>query len=393
MLIGIVIGNKRVRWEWGISLFIIIAATSTIFSANRGVSIQIVRGLVELWILAAATLTYIETEKNIGKIFSIYLFAFIFFGIWGISGHGLILAFMPLNNEDSFGPFMCMGISMCYFISLNEEKWKRKVLWMGQYVCILGAIVSFARGTFIALVAILIYILLRTKKKKIFILEMVICGIIGISLILNFRPDFMKNYSAEMSTIWEEGEKEQTANDRVFLWIKGLEMFLDNPFLGVGPGCYSFRLARYTSRMEAEEWGVNTQIYGRHLHNIYIEVMAEMGFLGTVGLLAILIQFLRNNNFLRREKKVKLYKNEGNTIRFQETQTGRFRFWGLGLEGAMVGYLINGIFYNLLFFPWLWDLVILNTIVFNLSKSFQGQLDSKEPRFPELYDSRKILVD
>ena len=393
ILIGILIGNKRIRWEWGIGSFLIIAAISAVFSTNRGISIQIVRGLVETFILATATITYISTEKNIRKIFTIYLFAFIFFGIWGILGNGKIMAFMPLNNEDAFGPFMCMGISMNHFISLSEQKWKRKALWIGQNVCILGTAVSFARGTFLAFTGVIIYMLLRTRGKKGLILQMIVLGIIGISLISYFDPSFIKNYRAEVSSIWEEGIKEQTAKDRIYLWTKGLEMFWDKTFMGVGPGCYSFQLPRYTTQREAEEWGVNTQIFGRHIHNIFLQIMAEMGIFGIAGLLVILINFKVRTNSLIRVKRIRFSENKGNNNNYVEGAIRNYRFWGLALEGGMVGYLINSLFYNLLFFTWLWDLIILNAILFNFNKEFRRLLIREEPEFPEVYDNGNKLVN
>jgi hypothetical protein len=364
ILIGILIGNRRIRWEWRIGLFLLIAAISTFFSANRGISIQVVRGISELWILAAATLTYHRTQKEIKIIYGIYEFAFICFGIWGILGKGKVTALLPLNNEDGFGPFMCMGISFNYFLSFTVNTWKSKVLRVAQYICILGVVVSFARGTFLSLIAVILYMILRTRRRTTLILQMIILGIIGITFFSFTNPAFIKTYTDEMSTIWEQGQEEGTAKDRVFLWTKGLEMFRDNFLFGVGPDCYGFRLPLYTSVDELAKWGLNTQVFNRAIHNIFIQILAEMGLFGFIGFLIILAHFKKTTNILIRVREVKSIEYGGNANIYDGNLLRNYRFTALALEGGMVAYLINGLFYNTLFTTWLWDLLILNALLY-----------------------------
>ncbi len=369
ILIGTLIGSKRAKWDSGLVIFFVIVGISAFFATNTGIGREILRSFAELLILTIATLTYIDTESNIRKILNIYMFAFITFGIWGILGNGKIYAFMPLNNEDSFGPFMTMGIPMCYFLKANMKGWGKKIVWMGQYISIAAVIVSFARGTFLAFIAVLMYVLLRTKERKRLVLQMVVLGMIGISLVSLVKPNFIDEYSAEMSTIWGEGTEDGTGKDRIYLWSQGLEMFYDNPFLGVGPGCYAWAFRRYTSFQEATDWGVFTLTYGRHIHNIFLQVMAEMGILGIAGFLLLLFQFEIRTNALIRTRGTSGQKVNSAVLEYDDALT--YRSWGLALEGALLGYLVNGVFYNLLFFSWLWDLIILNALVHGQSNKIK----------------------
>ena len=49
---------------------------------------------------------------------------------------------------------------------------------------------------------------------------------------LLFSPE---NYWSDMDTIFTEGEREGTGKERIESWKAGWNMFLDHPFLGVGP--------------------------------------------------------------------------------------------------------------------------------------------------------------
>jgi len=62
-------------------------------------------------IMYTMMLTFLPNDQNLEKIFKIYILAFSVFGVWGIIAGGRIRSFLPLEDEDSFGPFMALGIA------------------------------------------------------------------------------------------------------------------------------------------------------------------------------------------------------------------------------------------------------------------------------------------
>jgi O-antigen ligase len=66
-----------------------------------------------------------------------------------------------------------------------------------------------------------------------------------------------------------------SAGARVSMWEPGWEVFKDHPGLGQGPGC-GFRL-------EIQP----VEKLGRHVHNMFINTLAETGLLGFAGFLAL----------------------------------------------------------------------------------------------------------
>ena len=63
--------------------------------------------------------------------------------------------------------------------------------------------------------------------------------------------------------------------------LSALHMFLDHPINGVGLGCYSRHYQEYASRL-----GMDPRPR-RNPHNLYLQVAAETGSLGVLGLLAL----------------------------------------------------------------------------------------------------------
>jgi O-antigen ligase len=144
-------------------------------------------------------------------------------------------------------------------------------------------------------------------------------------------------------------------------------MFLDNPLLGVGPGCYGFKLQSYVTRASAEEWGVRYQMYGRALHNIYFELLAETGIMGITAFLVLLYIFRRRNVSIRKTA-ARLVSIKA---RVATDALGNVHCYALALEGAMIAFLANGFFYNLLYYSWFWDILILNTLLYQRVRTIE----------------------
>ncbi|GHO65749.1 O-antigen polymerase [Ktedonobacter sp. SOSP1-52] len=68
--------------------------------------------------------------------------------------------------------------------------------------------------------------------------------------------------------------------ERLAHWIAGLNMFLDHPFFGVGIGNYPVAYPKYFITIFNNSLG--------HAHNYYINIAAEAGIFGLIGLLTFL---------------------------------------------------------------------------------------------------------
>ena len=84
--------------------------------------------------------------------------------------------------------------------------------------------------------------------------------------------------------VYEQGfsATENQQFNRVIFWKVAWGMFLDHPWLGVGPGHYQTAYSDYFQGKLAGQW-----VWGS-AHNLYLHQLAERGLLGLSALLAAL---------------------------------------------------------------------------------------------------------
>lgn len=352
-------------------IFFLAALLSTVFAYNNGISRQVLRYVAESLILYILSVSVIKDEKNIFRLFKIYFWSFIFYGLWGIASGGLVPFHVHLNNEDAFGPFMAMGVPMIFFTAHRKGSVNYKEM-SGFVLCIIGVVASFARGAFLSLCAGIVYIWYRYHRKimALFLILIIFLIILATAAVV-FRED---SYWKEMSTIFDAHKEEMSVGDtgRQFLWKKALEMFIENPITGVGLRNYGFVITRYTTPAELERRDSRySEIYGKVPHNIYLQLLSEMGTVGSVAFFFLVAVFFKRNRrtssaYEKLIKQGKAIHQPSSSERIDNAR--KYYYLTIAIQGAFVIYLVNGLFYDLLYIHWLSDLLIMNSLVYQLSR-------------------------
>jgi hypothetical protein len=97
-------------------------------------------------------------------------------------------------------------------------------------------------------------------------------------------------------------------------------------------------------------------IYGRVLHSIHMEILVEFGLVGFATYIWMLVDFWKRNVALRSKRlTVAWARATGGQLDLQNIS--------LGLEGAMIAFLLTGFFYDQLFVHWLYSLLIMNAVL------------------------------
>jgi O-antigen ligase len=141
----------------------------------------------------------------------------------------------------------------------------------------------------------------------------------------------------------ENYESDTTASHRILLWKAGMRMFPDYPILGVGPSNYA--LIRMTDYSQDDPHPTPTV-----QHNTFVEALTELGSLGMLCFLALIVLLLRLNAKTRR---LLLESGAGAKESYEYCLA-------LGLDLALVGFLSAGFFHSSLFYPHLWVLLGLS---------------------------------
>lgn len=131
------------------------------------------------------------------------------------------------------------------------------------------------------------------------------CGIALVVLGANlFPPFFLQNwqpgwkgtasYSAsEHLGAFFELEHSSSAQTRFAIWANSLAIFADHPFLGVGKGNFQFIYPLYNRRVVRDP-SFTVEAKAAEAHNDYVQLLAEVGLLGTGAFLWFLVCLARD---------------------------------------------------------------------------------------------------
>jgi putative inorganic carbon (HCO3(-)) transporter len=231
--------------------------------------------------------------------------------------------------------------------------WKSKIICLISAVFVTNSVILCrSRGVFLAVLAgvvtAIIYSIPRSRSKLMFWLSVAIVG----ALILT-DPGFWSRMG-EIGT--NLPQKDTSTQGRVLAWEAAISMTLDNP-LGVGEGNFKKYVGVY-----------NRTIVGKDTHNTYLRCIAELGILGFIVFLLLIINAFRILSKIRREGEI--------------LPNGRDFLWHVyAVKVALVIYLVCGMsmthtyieeLYWLFFFP-----VFLKRSVENQKESSIGIVTQK----------------
>jgi putative inorganic carbon (HCO3(-)) transporter len=90
----------------------------------------------------------------------------------------------------------------------------------------------------------------------------------GFTVIALMPSQYQERYASIFSK-----ERDTSSEERIEVWKKGIRMFYDHPFLGVGTGAFG--------TANAEDYSDGRKSYLK-AHNLYVQTAAELGIIGLV---------------------------------------------------------------------------------------------------------------
>jgi O-antigen ligase len=248
-----------------------------------------------------------------------------------------------LGDENDFCMTLNMIIPFAFFMALAEKNIRRKFIYIALTgLFLLANIITFSRGGFIGLAAVAIFCLLKSPKK---IISTIVIVLLALS-VLQFAPD---KYWSEMKSIQQEGASEGTGRERVYQWKVGWKMFLDNPVMGVGQGNYPFRFREYEIKSGFSKGLEGRSRAGRAAHSLYFTLLPELGVAGAIIFFLMLYAVYKDTRAIRKISK-------GDYPRFPFDKSKLF-YLSLAMEASLIGYLVSGFFISVLYYPSFWILM------------------------------------
>ncbi|EJR93393.1 hypothetical protein IKE_05884 [Bacillus cereus VD196] len=177
----------------------------------------------------------------------------------------------------------------CYYI-MNTKMLRNKI---GLLLSITTIILTFSRGALLSLLLLIVLsLVLKESSGKIkIIFSLSIIYVIASFCIIQYTGTSFEEMVMERFSTFSEDR----GSGRLDLWEQGIQLFSDNPLLGIGSYNFSmYHLFLYGSQM--------------FVHNTFLEVLSETGLLGsffyTLSMLIILFQSIflviknKRSNFL-----------------------------------------------------------------------------------------------
>jgi O-antigen ligase len=227
------------------------------------------------------------------------------------------------NDHCVYAAYLCFPAA--FALGALTQPLKRKSLIVGFLGLVsIGILATFVRGAWIGMVALVFYLLLRQRtalsfRFAFFLSVLALLGIFA-AVYLGLEPLLRERWRTLFDIRYVANES------RIDRWMAALSMWLTQPTLGVGLGCYPDLYYQHIYYVHSFEGKLHMGA-----HNLYLEILAELGVVGLFAFCLLILSF-----FIETRRVFRLA--EGRPA---------IRALSLGLEGMMVVYLTHALFNNL----------------------------------------------
>ncbi|MEA4961870.1 O-antigen ligase family protein [Lutispora sp.] len=314
--------------------FALVQIITTLISVEPVLSAQnLVVSLVSL-ALYFVTVNTLKTKKDFDKAMKIFIITAFILSIYGIMQYFTLgttsKAWVDVNlnpdletrvvgtfgNPNVFAEYLEHILPVAITLVFVYRKWLNKII-MGliagvMFVCL---VLTFSRGGYLGFVsAAMLFVLLKMAK---FIPLFIAGGIAAIPLLPNVVLQ-------RINTI---GNVQDTSNAyRTYIWEGTINMIKDFWITGVGYGYWAFKNTFL-------EYGIKGS-RAWHSHNMYLEIMAEMGIFGMLTFIWVVLSIFIS------------------TIKFaKKTKDRYFSYVSVGLLGGFLSIMVHGIAEHILYMP------------------------------------------
>lgn len=250
-----------------------------------------------------------------------------------------------IGEKNRYAQIMLMLFPLGLFMAWGEKNWKlRLTALVLTGLILIGGSLAFSRGAQVAFL-LMILIMIFMRYIKISHLLLILAGLL--LLLLAFPQNTVRFASlANIFSSQDEGglrNADGAIQGRATEMLAATMVFMDHPFIGVGPGMFRYEMEEYSKIISLRN--ITTV---REAHSLYPGVAAETGILGFITLMAIFFYTLY------RLAVARAYWLERNQTRMAGLCAGFFL--------SVIGYMTTGIFLHMSYIRYLWLIIALSII-------------------------------
>src|SRR5262249_18794768 len=250
-----------------------------------------------------------------------------------------------LGDENDFSLALNIAVPLAIYLFRQARTTRSRVCWgVGIGAMLITVVFTFSRGGFVGLVAMALYWVVTSRKKREAIGALTLAAI----LIIAVAPP---EYWARVETITATDDPTGTREQRQLFWAAARRMFKASPIWGVGGRNFGVLLPEYAYEIPPEylpnQWG-------RATHSLYYQLLAEFGLVGVFLIAAVLVLNFRDL------RQIRALGRKGRC-------SGSIDQLAECLRLSWVGFLVSATFISVLSYPHLYYLTALTLVVHRLA--------------------------
>ncbi len=271
----------------------------------------------------------------------------------------------PVGDPNRYAQILLVLLPLGAYRFWSERSPLRKMAILAACAMLMcGVLLSYSRGAFVTLALLVALLVAVGSLRLVHVATVVVLLAVAVPFV---APSYYLRIQTLVGAQGLVTKDPSVETDRVFKgrateMLASLHVFLDHPFLGVGPGQYMpFYSQQYQLDPDVQLRQVATHRRG---HDLYLEMAAETGLLGLTLFLSLPIVLLR-----------KLWRARRSCAAAQP-QLARL---ATAFCFAIIAYLGTGVFLHLAFERYYWFLLALSAAALYVIR--QEQQDWVEARW------------
>ncbi len=365
VLVGLFLGERnrlpRERETWLMGLLWVLFTVTTFFALRPDPAWAQWNKVSKVLLMTFVTMMLCCSRERLHALLTVVAFSIAFFGlkggIFGILTGGQFRVWGPPESFIEDNNSMALAFNMTlplllYLARQYERRWLKRVTYALVPLVILASVLTFSRGGAITLVAVVLFCLVRSRRKA---LAVVLAVAVGAFVLYNVSDRFFNR----METVKAPTE-DASFMGRVNAWKYGWNLALDRPLVGGG----FENVSRETFLVYAPE---PEKVHD--FHNIYFEILGEHGFPALFVYLLIYYGLWFSLGRLRRVFR-------------DDPDNGWMADLASALQISLFAYLMNGLTLGMSYFDMAWLMVGVGAMLKTLARETvtAGAVEEVVPR-------------
>jgi O-antigen ligase len=350
------LGRTEKQWRpqsWGMVAFIGGMVFSGLTAANSFAAYATTKDMViRLFCICFPLMSLLTSVDRLRWFVVSLLITAVYVGGWAVT-HGGVgpSAFSGGQDENYVAAFVGMAVPFAYFSLFVERQLSIKIgLITLLLICVAAIAVGEnpSRGGFLGLVAVTLYCLARSPRKR-KIAGFVVMGVAAAVMVIVAGPKFWGEIGS--TTDIHSG----TADVRIEIWKMGLRMWQAHPISGVGGGNFRWVIEDYQTVEQFEKFGrgMGGSIIA---HSLPVELLAELGLIGALTLGYLLWRTWKDLGTVR--NRVLALSASGPVY----IGLKRLQCYADATRASILAVFVNGVFLSLLHYSHIWVLIAIGSV-------------------------------